>query len=394
MVRLGRVRRGVSVVDDVLHGAGSFAAMDFATRDRYRHAIEPGRAIGHGRVDVARQVVAMAATRRRLCRFDVAAAGVAAAGVAAAGGLRRRSRRGGQGNAQRARPASSPRQADGCWLLADGRPAFEHVLRHHPPLSIRLRRAYAHQATGAYLGSIALVTALILAIPLAMSALGGTPTIALIGLALLGLVPASDLAIALVNRVVTDLLGPMPLARLDLDDGVPGSLRTLVVGPTLLADEADVGAQVGQLEVHYLANPRRRRRFALLGLARRARRADAGRRRHPRHRGRRDRPAQRAPRRGAARRGTLPALPPQAALERAEAAGWAGSASAASWINQRPAARVAGPRHAPDGSAVIHAPGDVVYVVTLDATRGCRAVRSGGWSARWRTRSTGRSSIR
>ncbi|HET9613704.1 MAG TPA: protein ndvB, partial [Candidatus Limnocylindrales bacterium] len=134
----------------------------------------------------------------------------------------------------------------------------------HPPLAVRLRRAYAHQATGAYLGSIALVTALILGIPLFVCSLIGAPTAATVALALLATVPASDLAIALVNRAVTDLLGPVTPPRLDLDDGVPTSLRTLVVVPTLLASEADAEAQVGQLEVHYLANRDGDIRFSLL----------------------------------------------------------------------------------------------------------------------------------
>ena len=39
------------------------------------------------------------------------------------------------------------------------------------------------------------------------------------------------LAVALVNLMVTRVLGPKPLPRLDLDDGVPTDLRTLVVVP-------------------------------------------------------------------------------------------------------------------------------------------------------------------
>ncbi|HEY7970283.1 MAG TPA: protein ndvB, partial [Candidatus Limnocylindrales bacterium] len=254
----------VSVVDDVLRGAGSFAAMDFATRDRYRHAIESlAKRSGLDEVDVASRVVALAAsssgappspppptasppistdpeTPESAGHASEAAEAVAASTVLAA-------------------PADP-----GYWLIADGRPAFEHALGITPPLAVRLRRAYAHEATGAYLGSIALVTALILAIPLAISAAAGIPSTALLALGLLGLIPASDLAISLVNRAVPSLLGPLPLARLDLDDGVPESLRTLVVVPTLFADEADVEAQVGQLEVHYLANRDGDIRFSLL----------------------------------------------------------------------------------------------------------------------------------
>ena len=88
-----------------------------------------------------------------------------------------------------------------------------------------------------------------------------------LALALLGLValiPASDLAVALVNRSVADQLGPRPLPRLELRDGVPPRLRTLVVMPTLLTGEAEIEEHVGRLEIHYLANPDGDVHFALL----------------------------------------------------------------------------------------------------------------------------------
>ena len=76
--------------------------------------------------------------------------------------------------------------------------------------------------------------------------------------------PASDLAVALVNRIVLGRIRPPALARLDLRDGVPAELRTLVAIPTLLATAADVEDQVRRLEIHYLANPDGDVRFALL----------------------------------------------------------------------------------------------------------------------------------
>jgi cyclic beta-1,2-glucan synthetase len=76
--------------------------------------------------------------------------------------------------------------------------------------------------------------------------------------------PASDLATTLVNRKVTELLGPRALPRLALRDGVPQDLRTLVVVPTLLTGDAQIAEQIERLEVHYLANSDGDLRFALL----------------------------------------------------------------------------------------------------------------------------------
>src|SRR4029077_125631 len=87
------------------------------------------------------------------------------------------------------------------------------------------------------------------------------------GLLLLGLlavVPASELAIALVNRAVTDLLEPRTLPRLELLDGVPENLRTIVAVPTLFTSQREIEQLVGALEIHYLANPDGFLHFALL----------------------------------------------------------------------------------------------------------------------------------
>ena len=58
-----------------------------------------------------------------------------------------------------------------------------------------------------YLGTILFLTAAILALPLLHSWEHGVATIYLVLLGLIGAIPASDLAIALVNRAVTTLLG-------------------------------------------------------------------------------------------------------------------------------------------------------------------------------------------
>ena len=48
----------VSLVDEVLRADSDFAAMDFATRDRYRHAIEElARGSQHSELEIARQVI-------------------------------------------------------------------------------------------------------------------------------------------------------------------------------------------------------------------------------------------------------------------------------------------------------------------------------------------------
>ena len=112
--------------------------------------------------------------------------------------------------------------------------------------------------------AIVLATLAILAVPAVLTALAGVRASSVVLLALFGLVPASDLAIALIHRFVTRLMGPRRLPKLELAGGVPAELRTLVVIPMLLTDESEIDEVVQRLEVHYLANADPELRFALL----------------------------------------------------------------------------------------------------------------------------------
>ena len=140
---------------------------------------------------------------------------------------------------------------------------FEAGLGVRMPLARRFRRTFAASPTG-YVGAVALATVLIVAVPIMLAGwLGATgPALALVSI--LALFPASDLALALVNRTVTDALGPRSLPRFELAEGVPEDLRTLVVVPTLLTSPADVEEQVARLEIHFLGNLEGDLRFALL----------------------------------------------------------------------------------------------------------------------------------
>lgn len=216
----------VSLVDAQLRAGSDFAAMDFPTRDHYRHAIE-ALARGSGRTELEVTARVLQATRR-----------------ADATDLR----------------AQDP----GYHLVSTGRAAFETELGFRAPPRQWLARAYAAAGILGYLGTIAAISAAITALPLlAVAALGAGGSILWL-LALLVLIPASDAAVALVNRHVTTQFGPMMLPGMALRAGVPASLRTLVAVPTLLTSPAALEEQIERLEVHHLASPGDDLYFALL----------------------------------------------------------------------------------------------------------------------------------
>ena len=119
-------------------------------------------------------------------------------------------------------------------------------------------------AVPGYLGTIVALTALILALPLLRARELGVGAVYLAMLGVLAAIPASDLAIALINRAVTDLFGPRLLPRMEFRDGVPERLRAMVVVPTLLTSAEAIHELVERLEVHFLANSDGHLRFALL----------------------------------------------------------------------------------------------------------------------------------
>jgi cyclic beta-1,2-glucan synthetase len=127
-----------------------------------------------------------------------------------------------------------------------------------------LTRVHAAAGLAGYAGAIAVVSVAILALPLVTLAQAGVGGCALVLLALLALVPASEAAVALVNHSVTNRFGPAALPGLELRDGVPPNLRTMLVVPMLLTTRADIEEQIEHLEVRYLAGPEDDLHFALL----------------------------------------------------------------------------------------------------------------------------------
>jgi cyclic beta-1,2-glucan synthetase len=213
----------VSLVDERLRRDSAFAAMDFPTRNLYRSAIEQlARGSASTELEVAER--ALDASQR------------APAAVSAV-------------DATEAQRVGDP----GYHLIGKGRPAFERTIQFRANSRLRINRFGIRLGIGGYVGSILAVTALLLALTLWALASGGL-RVGWLGLvALIGLLPASEVATALVNRAIARAFGPVTLPGLELEGGVPQSLRTLVAVPTLLTGDASLLSQIERLEVHHLS---------------------------------------------------------------------------------------------------------------------------------------------
>ena len=219
----------VSLVEQVLRRdpAGVYDDMDFRSRDRYRHAIEE---LAEPNGDDQLRIALKSVERAR----------------------------------QVAAKTPDGRGAHiGYHLIGSGRRAFEQSVAWRPRVGERLRRFFFHYATIGYLGTIAMGTAVLVGGAVAYAAANGWSGLALALVALLTLVPASELTIQIVQRAISYVIPPRRLPRLELD-AVPASGRTIVVVPTMFSSAEGVAAFLDHLEVQALGNVDPHIHFAVL----------------------------------------------------------------------------------------------------------------------------------
>ncbi len=232
----------LSVVEAVLRKdpSGIYSRMDFASRDRCRHAVErlsktlkiPEAAVAESALELAREAASRSPGNERSER-----------GVATHVG----------------------------WYLLDrGLQALERRAAKQAGVSgvKRLYMKAAHFIRAAalplYLGSVLFVT-LALARPfiasLQRSGLHGWDIVCI---AVAAVLAASEPALRLVNRLVTYFVRPGFIPRLDYSTGIPAEARTMVVIPTLIGSQDEVADVLEKLEMHYLGNRDPNLRFGLL----------------------------------------------------------------------------------------------------------------------------------
>ena len=220
----------LSLVEQVLRQdpPAIYAAMDFATRDHYRHVVERlARNSAHAEEDVARAALELAQANAVADR----------AGVAGHVGF---------------------------YLIDKGLPELERRLGAHGTLEERYQRLLGRSPLRFYLGLATLLTLLFAAPFFGAAQASGWHGWLLALLAVPALLTTSRLAFGLVNWLVTLTVPPSLLPRLDLSEGIPAEARTLVVVPTLIAREKDIEELVEGLEVRFLANRDAHLHFALL----------------------------------------------------------------------------------------------------------------------------------
>ncbi len=208
--------------------SGAHADQDFATRDRYRHVIEElAKRAGKTETEVAQATLELAVRAAARSRADRRTHHV------------------------------------GYYLVGNGRRDLRRAIRCRWCFKHVCANVGRRTRVGVYLGAIGLFAMATAMAPAWLS--GVTPVQGPFWLwTLLCLVPASSLALSLMNFLVTVKMPPQPLARLDFSDGIPPECLTMVAVPTLLPNRRALARMLEALEIRYLGNRDPQLRFALL----------------------------------------------------------------------------------------------------------------------------------
>lgn len=224
----------ISLVDKTFRTNPVFAEMDFTSQDRYRHAIEElDRGSKYSELDIANLVIAKIEKYKSEQQLAD-------------------------------KPIEEKKTDPGYYLISSGRKLLEEEINFSPSFRKKILNFYVSNANLGYISTILVLTFALLFIPLFISFQNGVPLWGLLILSVIGVFPASDITISLLNRLVVTTVGPRYLPRLKLSNGVPASMQTFVVMPILLINEETIKEHLEQLEVHYLSNPDGMVHFALL----------------------------------------------------------------------------------------------------------------------------------
>ncbi|HET9775927.1 MAG TPA: hypothetical protein VFP77_05125, partial [Gemmatimonadaceae bacterium] len=205
--------------------SGFYASMTFGTRDHYRHIVENiAKRVKRPEEEIAGEVLALA----RL-----------------------------------ADPQDARHAHVGFFLVDKGRRVLEDKVGYTPPPGEWIYRWTQRHPNTLYFGGITVFTAVALAVLLGV--LRGTSLSMQIVITLLALIPASEIGTSTINQMITLLLPPRLMSKLELrDDGIPEPYMAAVVVPTLLGSVHGVEEALEHIEVQYLANRDPNLQFAIL----------------------------------------------------------------------------------------------------------------------------------
>lgn len=278
----------VSLVDSLLRKdpAAVYTAMDFKTRDLYRAKLEElARGSGYTEIDLAYFLLKTAADPLYANQPPLQTSDL--------------SKESSQKNSDSIRekeiinfPEEYPHPGKGIhigeFLIGKYQHLFAENIGYRPPTRIAFLNWIKKHASAVYLTSVLFLTILLLvflallADPLNLlhgnfaqhanngwelvNKIGGTPFLwiaaILVGLAMT--IPALTIATSFVNWIITLIIPPSILPKMEFKRKLPVQNSTMVVIPGMISSYRDINSLVNQIEMHYLRNPEQGFQFAIL----------------------------------------------------------------------------------------------------------------------------------
>jgi cyclic beta-1,2-glucan synthetase len=208
---------------------GDYSRMDFESRDAYRAAVARLAArSAHSEAEVAQEAIVLARQAQKL-------------------------------DAVNGR-AKERRMHVGYYLIGAGQEALKRRIGFRSNLFGKLRTLALRSPDYFYFVSIEIAALVLLGVVLSLTG-ARPPAVWPVFLLLLAVLESG---VMITNSIVTSLISPKKLPKLDFSEGIPSRCATVVVVPTLLTSEKQVRKSVKDLEVRFLGNRDPNLHFALL----------------------------------------------------------------------------------------------------------------------------------
>jgi len=221
----------MSIVEQTLREdqGGIYSAMDFNTRDNYRHLVE----------GIAKQ--------SKVSENDVARIALNLA------------------QESFAKNKEDNRKAHvGYYLLGKGVVLTRKLANARLSPSQTLRKIVSRNSYGIYIVATTLITLGIGTGLFVRAYYDGVHSYLLAVVTILSLLAASHFAFALVNWLATLWVKPSPLPRMDFSSGIPEQYQTMVVVPTMIVNSQQAEKLIEDIEVHFLSDRDPHLLFALV----------------------------------------------------------------------------------------------------------------------------------
>lgn len=155
----------------------------------------------------------------------------------------------------------------GYYIIGDGLSLLEERQEREIKYFTRIRRRFVESQGAIYMLSIVSFTILLtlMVVSYSRTHADSNDILIMVLTAIAVIIPVSDIVISIANWIVNRVKKPAVFPRLELKEGVPDSMRTIVVIPAIIPDRKRVRELMENMENHYLGNREKNVFFALIG---------------------------------------------------------------------------------------------------------------------------------